>query len=122
MKKNTKLLFLSFLTALFSLLSACGVQPDRTTIQQSTTQAAPVSVQAGDVVLLDPRAERLDSYQTHYMMTYPRAGHQFILLNTSIEGVSEPEVWGRANLTLADSRDRYEPVHVRRVLFDGKYE
>jgi hypothetical protein len=67
-------------------------------------------------------AERLDSYQTYYIMTYPPQGEQFVRIEAAINGTDQPESWGNLNLSLSAENQIFSPVHARRVLIGEDYE
>lgn len=104
------------------LLTACMQQGSSPSAQDAIDSAKPVEIISEGVEIEVLSAERLDSYQTHYMMNYPPQGEQFIRIDAAINGTDNPELWGKLNLALGDTEGRYTPVHVRRVLVGDDYE
>jgi hypothetical protein len=116
-------LTISFTAAiLISLIAGCGSRNQQSTFQQIENTATPGSIISGSVTLDTLHAERLDSYQTYYMMNYPPPGEQFIQVEAHISGVENPEAWGRVNLRIGNGDQRFIPYHVRRVLIGENYE
>jgi hypothetical protein len=113
----------SFMAAvLISLLAGCSPWTQQSASQQIERTSTPDSIVSGSVTLEILHAERLDSYQTYYMMNYPPPGEQFIRIETIISGAEDPQAWGRTNLEIGDGEQSFIPYHVRRVLVGENYE
>ena len=106
----------------FSLLSACRQETSRPISDAEEAGGSTQKINIEGVAVEVLLAERLDSYQTHYIMTYPPDGEQFIMIELRISGDADPEIWGRDHLTIGDDSVRFGPYHVRRVLIGEGYE
>lgn len=122
MNKNGKLLLLSTLMIVLTICAACGSPKNRSVSPDPRTPGAPSTIRVDEVTLKGLDVERLASYQTYYLMSYPPEGYDFIRIEVSIDGTPDPEAWGRANLAITDDQQRYTPSHVRRVLIGDDYE
>ena len=119
--KKQRIFYVTAAIAL-SLLSACRQETSRPISEAEEAGGSTQKINIEGVAVEVLLAERLDSYQTHYIMTYPPDGEQFIMIELRISGEADPEIWGHDHLTIGDASVRFGPYHVRRVLIGEGYE
>lgn len=119
--KKRRIFYVTAVIAL-ALLSACRQETSRSMSESEGTGRSTEKIIIEGVTIEVLLAERLDSYQTHYMMSYPPEGEQFILVEMRIDGDADPERWGRDHLTIGEGDIRFQPYHARRVLVGTGYE